>query len=123
MKKFTKKKLILKEIEEWPWTDLYSFFPSPGIDLKKKKKLKNLIKKNEYESIVSHMKYSNLPLKINDYFSLKDLNKILFFMKKDKKNDSDKINLILLKKIGFTKINNFYSTENLNRFLRKELIN
>jgi len=42
-KKFTKKKLILKEIEEWPWTDLYSFFPSPGIDLKKKKKLKNLI--------------------------------------------------------------------------------
>jgi UDP-N-acetylmuramoylalanine--D-glutamate ligase len=36
----------LKEIEEWPWTDLYSFFPSPGIDLKKKKKLKNLIKKN-----------------------------------------------------------------------------
>lgn len=45
-KKFTKKKLILKEIEEWPWTDLYSFFPSPGIDLKKKKKLKNLIKKN-----------------------------------------------------------------------------
>ena len=45
-KKFAKKKLILKEIEEWPWTDLYSFFPSPGIDLKKKKKLKNLIKKN-----------------------------------------------------------------------------
>ena len=45
-KKFTKKKLILKEIEEWPWSNLYSFFPSPGIDLKKKKKLKNLIKKN-----------------------------------------------------------------------------
>tara|TARA_B100001057_G_scaffold428863_1_gene454622 strand:- start:723 stop:2003 length:1281 start_codon:yes stop_codon:yes gene_type:complete len=45
-KKFTKKKLILREIEEWPWTNLYSFFPSPGIDLKKKKKLKNLIKKN-----------------------------------------------------------------------------
>lgn len=45
-RKFIKKNFILKEIEDWPWSDLYSFFPSPGIDLKKKKKLKNLIKKD-----------------------------------------------------------------------------
>ena len=45
-RKYIKKNFILKEIEHWPWSDLYSFFPSPGIDLKKKKKLKNLIKKD-----------------------------------------------------------------------------
>ena len=86
--------------------------------------LKNkLIRKNEYDSIIKHMHKSNLPIKINDYFSLKDLNKIIFFMKKDKKNNSDKINLILLKKIGSTKINNYYNSKNLKQFLRKELIN
>ena len=38
-RKFIKKNFILKEIEDWPWSDLYSFFPSPGIDLKKVKLL------------------------------------------------------------------------------------
>ena len=39
-----------------------------------------------------------LPLSIKNYFSLKNLNSILLFMTKDKKNTSQKINLILLKK-------------------------
>ena len=33
-------------------------------------------------------------------FKKEKVNKIVYFMKKDKKNVSDKINLILLKKIG-----------------------
>ena len=46
---------------------------------------------------------SKLPSNIKNYFSYKDLNKILTFMMKDKKNVSKKINLILLKK---NRINN-----------------
>ena len=40
----------------------------------------------------------------------------------DKKNNSNKINLILLKKIGQTILNQEYSVKNLNRFLKNELI-
>ena len=50
-----------------------------------------------------------LPSDIKNYFSYKDLNKILTFMSKDKKNVSKKINLILLKKIGSAEISNEYN--------------
>ena len=39
---------------------------------------------------------------INKTFKKNDVKKIIFFMKKDKKNIDDKINLILLNKIGKT---------------------
>ena len=44
-------------------------------------------------------------------------------MSKDKKNISKKINLILLKKIGSTMINNEYSNLKILQFLKKKLIN
>ena len=44
-------------------------------------------------------------------------------MLKDKKNKSDKINLILLKRIGHPIINNVYSKNILKTFLKKELTN
>jgi len=44
-------------------------------------------------------------------------------MMKDKKNDSKKINLILLKKVGSTTINNYFDSEKIKNFLKKELIN
>jgi 3-dehydroquinate synthase/shikimate kinase/3-dehydroquinate synthase len=44
-------------------------------------------------------------------------------MLKDKKNNSEKINLILLKKIGFPIINKTYSKNNLYLFLKRELVN
>ena len=83
----------------------------------------NYIKMNEYNSVIDHINKSKLPSKIKDYFSLTDLNKILSFMTKDKKNNSDKINVILLKKIGSTIINNQYSTNILKKFLSQELTN
>ena len=58
-----------------------------------------------------------------NYFSKKDLNKILKFMSKDKKNISKKINLILLKKIGSTVINNEYRDLKIREFFKKKLIN
>jgi 3-dehydroquinate synthase len=83
----------------------------------------NLLKKNEYYSINSHIFRSKLPSSIKKFFKVKDLNKILSFMLKDKKNDSDKINLVLLKKIGSPIINKKYSKKNLGIFLKNELSN
>ena len=82
-----------------------------------------LIKFNEYNLILKHVLKAGLPSNINNYFSKKDLNKILKFMSKDKKNISKKINLILLKKIGSTMINNEYSNLKILQFLKKKLIN
>ena len=44
-------------------------------------------------------------------------------MTKDKKNNSDRINLILLKKIGEPIINKTFDKSYLRSFLKKELIN
>ena len=56
----------------------------------------------ELIEIKKHYFNLNLPLKINKFFKKKDINKIINFMKQDKKNLNKKINLILIKKIGKT---------------------
>ena len=86
--------------------------------------LKNdLIQKKDYKSIINHISRINLPSKINKFFKIRDLNKILSFMVKDKKNNSDKINLVLLKKIGYPVINGEYKKNILAEFLKNELRN
>ena len=47
-------------------------------------------------------KINNLPSALIKYFKKKDFNKIIDYMANDKKNNDDKINLILLKNIGKT---------------------
>ena len=84
---------------------------------------KNLIKKKEYNSIIKHIYNYNLPFDLKKFFKLKDINKILEFMLKDKKNNSSKISLVLLKKIGSPIIDQKYTKENLRSFLRSELSN
>ena len=81
----------------------------------------NLLKKKEHNLIINHISNSNLPSKINKFFNLKDLNKILSFMLKDKKNNSDKISLVLLKKIGSPLINKEYNKKIVANFLKSEL--
>ena len=81
----------------------------------------NLLKKKEHNLIINHISNSNLPSKINKFFNLKDLNKILSFMLKDKKNNSDKISLVLLKKIGSPLINKKYNKKIVVNFLKTEL--
>jgi 3-dehydroquinate synthase/shikimate kinase/3-dehydroquinate synthase len=44
-------------------------------------------------------------------------------MIKDKKNNSDKINLVLLKRIGFPLINKEFNKKSLSLFLKNELRN
>ena len=86
--------------------------------------LKNkIINKKEYSLIVNHIIKSHLPSDINKFFKAKDLNKILSFMLKDKKNNSDKISLVLLKKIGSPIINREYNQKSLKKFLKSELTN
>jgi len=81
----------------------------------------NLLKKKEHNLIINHISNSNLPSKITKFFNLKDLNKILSFMLKDKKNNSDKISLVLLKKIGSPLINKEYNKKIVANFLKTEL--
>ena len=80
-----------------------------------------LIKFKDFNDIIKHIYNLKLPSNIRNYFSIKDLNKILNFMSKDKKNVSKKINLILMKKIGLTVINNEYSHLKIKKFLKNEL--
>ena len=84
---------------------------------------KNFLNMSDYLSIINHITNSKLPLNIKKYFSTKDLNKILTFMAKDKKNSSDKIKLILLKKIGFPIIRDNFKNKELKLFLKSELTN
>tara|TARA_Y100000816_G_scaffold226620_1_gene171646 strand:- start:1322 stop:2425 length:1104 start_codon:yes stop_codon:yes gene_type:complete len=81
----------------------------------------NLLKKNDYHEFLNHVKGPNLPYNIKKYFSKKDLNKILFYMMRDKKNNTSKINLILLKKIGSPLINKEFNKNKLKSFLKNEL--
>ena len=68
-------------------------------DLSNKKKLLSL---KELTLIKKHYKNLKLLMNIKKIFKKNELNKIIHFMKKDKKNVSNKISLILLKKIGKT---------------------
>jgi len=83
----------------------------------------NLLSKNEFELIKNHLIKFKLPIKLMDFLSKKNLKKIISFMEKDKKNDSKKINLILLKNIGKPIFNLNYNKNKLYSFMKNELIN
>ena len=82
----------------------------------------NILDINEFNLIENHLKKLSLPRNIHKFFSLKDLNKILSFMKKDKKNNTNKINLVLLKKIGSPVYKLQFDEKKINFFLTRELI-
>ena len=77
--------------------------------------------KKEFELINNHLNNLNLPRNINKFFSLKNLNTLLYFMKKDKKNNTKKINLILLKKIGSPVYKLQFNEKTISLFFKKEL--
>ena len=83
----------------------------------------NLLNKKDHYSIINHITTSKLPSKINNFFKAKDLKKIISFMLKDKKNNSDKISLVLLKKIGSPVINVPFNKKTIMKFLKNELRN
>ena len=83
--------------------------------------LNNFLNIKEFNLIEDHLNRLNLPRNINKFFFTKDLNKILSFMKKDKKNNTNKINLVLLKKIGSPIHKLQFDEKKIYLFLRKEL--
>ena len=95
-----------------------------GIKTALKFSLENkFLKKNDYNYIMKNLSISLLPSSIKKYFKVKHLNKILYFMEKDKKNNSDKIKLMLIKNIGGPIFAKEYSKDKLRNFLKKELTN
>jgi 3-dehydroquinate synthase len=83
---------------------------------------KNILNIKEFHLIENHLNKLNLPKDINKIFSIKNLNKILSFMKKDKKNNTNKISLVLLEKIGSPIYKIQFDEQKISLFLKKELI-
>ena len=77
--------------------------------------------KKEFNLINDHLNDLSLPRDINKFFSIKNLNSILSFMKNDKKNNTKKISLILLKKIGYPVHKLQFNEKIINLFLKKDL--
>ena len=82
-----------------------------------------LLNKKIHNQILSHINYLKLPNNLNKYFKKKNINSIIKFMKLDKKNNTNNINLILLKNIGNPITNLNFTTNKIKNFLIKELIN
>jgi len=80
-----------------------------------------ILPKEQLNYITNHITSLNLNININKYFKKNDIKKIINFMKIDKKNNSLKINLILLKKIGKTLTNLNYKPNQIIRFLKSYL--
>ena len=82
---------------------------------------KKIISSNDFNLVKKHYVDLNLPSKISTFFKKYEINKIISFMKSDKKNYNKKINLILLKKVGeATKPNNFnIKSSDIKKFLIK----
>ena len=80
---------------------------------------KKLLSFEELSLIKKHYLNLRLPMRINKIFKRNEINKIIYFMKKDKKNVDEKINLILLNKIGkTTKPNKFIlNSDKVKKFL------
>jgi len=94
-----------------------------GIKMAAKFSLSNkILSIKEFDLIDNHLNKLNLPRNINKFFSVKNLKKIVSFMKKDKKNNTNKINLVLLKKIGSPIYKLQFDEKRINLFLKRELI-
>ncbi len=80
---------------------------------------KKLLSLKDLNLIKKHYRNLNLPMKMNKKFKKNEINKIVSFMQKDKKNQNDKINLILLNKIGKTTQPNDYNmrSNEMKKFL------
>ena len=78
---------------------------------------KNIINKNDFNIIEQHFAKFSLSNKLKRIVKRRNLSRIVNYMKSDKKNYNNKINLILLNKIGSAKINNTYKTMEIESFL------
>ena len=76
-----------------------------------------ILGKDELKLISRHIKRINENLSLNSLFKKKHIKKIIKFMSVDKKNSDNKINLILINKIGKVNFNNKFKLEKIESFL------
>ena len=81
----------------------------------------NLISKKNFHLINNHLNKNQISIDLKEFFSKKDVKKIINYMKTDKKNYSNRINLVLLKNISSPVYNLSFDTKRLSNFLSKEL--
>ena len=81
-----------------------------------------ILNKKDYEEIINHITNLKIPVNLNYYFKKKDVGSIIKYMKADKKNNSSKINLILIKKIGKIILESKFNEPKIRKFISKELI-
>ena len=84
---------------------------------------KRVINKKEFNRAYNHLKNPNFPKSEKKYFSLKDSNRIILYMLRDKKNNSKKIKLMLIKKIGGPIIEKEFTYKDIKKFFKKSLSN
>ncbi len=84
-------------------------------------KEKKIISNLNSELINNHIKKIKIKNKYQDLFSRRKIKSILNFMKSDKKNKSDSINLILISNFGKLNLNYQAKSGELKKFLLKEL--
>ena len=78
---------------------------------------------NEFNLILNHLDKAKLCYDINKYFSKIHTKKIVSYMQIDKKNNSKKINLILLRKIGVVNFKKSFSGKKIKSFINQRLLN
>ena len=82
-----------------------------------------LINLSEFNLILEHFNKAKLSYNVNKYFSKVDTKKIVSFMQNDKKNNSEKINLVLLRKIGSVDLKKRFNHKKIHFFINEKLIN
>ena len=84
-------------------------------------KEKKIISNSNSELIKNHIKKIKIKNKYKVLFKKSKIISIINFMKSDKKNKSDSINLILIRNFGKLNLNYQAKSDELNKFLVKEL--
>jgi len=80
-----------------------------------------LLKNKSYNLIINHLNKIPLNKSFKELFKVKDIDKIISFMKSDKKNNSNNVNIILIKDFGIIKTSSQISQNLLKKFLISEL--
>ncbi len=84
---------------------------------------KKLVNYRVFQKIIKHIDKLKFNLKLSKMFTNKDINNFIKFMQNDKKNNNEKINLILLKNVGKPIVNMRFSFVEIKKFFQKELVN
>ena len=82
---------------------------------------KKILNNKSYSIIKKHLDKISSNKSFEVLFNEKDINKIISFMKSDKKNNSENINIILIQDFGKIKINYQIDKFSLKKFLISEL--